>query len=119
VTGDMAGGAESPVYGILQMNEALDRLELREGYRFEVFNAALPVDSTKYAMKWDGEWHITIEVFRDLGLAFAVVLLLIYILVVGWFESFETPLTIMMASPSRSWILPAHALMARSSRRRR
>jgi len=112
VTGDMAGGAESPVYGILQMNEALDRLELREGYRFEVFNAALPVDSTKYAMKWDGEWHITIEVFRDLGLAFAVVLLLIYILVVGWFESFETPLTIMMAIPfSLVGILPAHALM--------
>jgi len=63
-------------------------------------------------MKWDGEWHITIEVFRDLGLAFAVVLLLIYILVVGWFESFETPFTIMAAIPfSLVGILPAHALM--------
>jgi multidrug efflux pump subunit AcrB len=112
VTGDMAGGAESPVYAILQMNKALDRLELPEGYRFEIFNAALPFDSTKYAMKWDGEWHITLEVFRDLGLAFGAVLLLIYILVVGWFESFETPFTIMMAIPfSLVGILPAHALM--------
>jgi len=60
------------------------QIQLPEGYRFEVFNAAQPFDSTKYAMKWDGEWHITYEVFRDLGLAFAAVLLLIYILVVGW-----------------------------------
>ena len=63
-------------------------------------------------MKWDGEWHITIEVFRDLGLAFAAVLLLIYILVVGWFQSFKTPLTIMAAIPfSLVGILPAHAAM--------
>ena len=112
VTGDMAGGAESPVYAILQMNKALESLELPEGYAFDIFNAQQPFDSTKYAMKWDGEWHITIEVFRDLGLAFAVVLLLIYILVVGWFESFETPFTIMAAIPfSLVGILPAHALM--------
>ena len=63
-------------------------------------------------MKWDGEWHITYEVFRDLGLAFAAVLVLIYILVVGWFQSFKTPLTIMVAIPfSLIGILPAHALM--------
>jgi multidrug efflux pump subunit AcrB len=59
-----------------------------------------PFDTSRYAMKWDGEWHITIEVFRDLGLAFAAVLLLIYVLVVGWFQSFKTPLLIM--APSRS-----------------
>jgi multidrug efflux pump subunit AcrB len=112
VTGDMAGGAESPVYAILQMNQALGELELPEGYALDIFNAQQPFDSTKYAMKWDGEWHITLEVFRDLGLAFAVVLLLIYILVVGWFESFETPFTIMAAIPfSLVGILPAHALM--------
>jgi multidrug efflux pump subunit AcrB len=63
-------------------------------------------------MKWDGEWYITYEVFRDLGLAFAAVLVLIYILVVGWFQSFRTPITIMAAIPfSLVGILPAHALM--------
>ena len=112
VLGDVAGAFESPVYAIFQMNEALAQVTLPEGYRFEVFNAAQPFDSTKYAMKWDGEWHITYEVFRDLGLAFAAVLLLIYILVVGWFQSFLTPITIMAAIPfSLVGILPAHAAM--------
>ncbi|MCL4812031.1 MAG: efflux RND transporter permease subunit [Vicinamibacteraceae bacterium] len=112
VTGDMAGGAESPVYAILKMNRALEALELPEGYALEIFNARQPFDSSKYSMKWDGEWHITIEVFRDLGLAFGAVLLLIYILVVGWFQSFRTPITIMAAIPfSLVGILPAHALM--------
>jgi len=112
VTGDVAGGSESPVYAILQMNRTLDQLRLPEGYKFEIFNAHLPSDSTRYAMKWDGEWHITIEVFRDLGLAFAAVLVLIYILVVGWFQSFVTPIVIMMAIPfSLVGILPAHAAL--------
>lgn len=63
-------------------------------------------------MKWDGEWHITYEVFRDLGIAFGVVLLLIFILVVGWFQSFSTPLVIMAAIPfSLVGILPAHGLL--------
>ena len=74
VTGDVAGGAESPVYAILQMNRALLVDALPEGYGFEIFNAQQPFDSSKYAMKWDGEWHITYEVFRDLGIAFAAVL---------------------------------------------
>jgi multidrug efflux pump subunit AcrB len=87
-------------------------LTLPEGYALEVFNATPPFDTSKYAMKWDGEWHITIEVFRDLGLAFAVVLVLIYILVVGWFQSFITPMAIMVAIPfSLVGILPAHAAM--------
>jgi multidrug efflux pump subunit AcrB len=112
VTGDMAGQNESPVYAILAMNEAIARLRLPEGYGLEVFNAAQPFDTSKYAMKWDGEWHITIEVFRDLGLAFAAVLVLIYVLVVGWFQSFRTPLLIMAAIPfSLVGILPAHAAM--------
>jgi multidrug efflux pump subunit AcrB len=94
------------------MNDEIARLTLPEGYGLEVFNATQPFDTSKYAMKWDGEWHITYEVFRDLGLAFAVVLLLIYILVVGWFESFTTPLLIMAAIPfSLVGILPAHATM--------
>jgi multidrug efflux pump subunit AcrB len=112
VTGDLAGAAESPVYAILQMNQALARITLPEGYAFDIFNTQQPFDSTRYAMKWDGEWHITYEVFRDLGLAFAVVLVLIYILVVWWFEGFGVPLTIMAAIPfSLVGILPAHAAM--------
>jgi len=112
VTGDVAGAAESPVYAILQMNKALAAVTLPGGYGLEIFNTRLPFDSSKYAMKWDGEWHITYEVFRDLGLAFAAVLVLIYILVVGWFQSFVTPLTIMLAIPfSLVGILPAHALL--------
>jgi multidrug efflux pump subunit AcrB len=112
VTADVAGAAESPVYAILQMNRALSSIRLPEGYTFDIFSARQPFDSSKYAMKWDGEWHITYEVFRDLGIAFAAVLVLIYILVVGWFQSFVTPLTIMLAIPfSLVGILPAHALL--------
>jgi multidrug efflux pump subunit AcrB len=112
VTGDVAGAVESPVYAILQMNRALSSVRLPEGYGLEIYNTRLPFDSSKYAMKWDGEWHITYEVFRDLGIAFAAVLILIYILVVGWFQSFVTPLTIMLAIPfSLVGILPAHALL--------
>ena len=112
VTGDLAGGSESPVYAITRMNTAIRKLTLPEGYGLEVFNANQPDNSTKYAMKWDGEWHITIEVFRDLGLAFAAVLVLIYVLVVGWFQSLRTPLLIMAAIPfSLVGILPAHAAM--------
>jgi multidrug efflux pump subunit AcrB len=112
VTADVAGKVESPVYAILQLNEAIDRLKLPEGYALERYVARQPFSGDKLAIKWDGEWHITYEVFRDLGLAFAAVLILIYILVVGWFQSFKTPLTIMAAIPfSLIGILPAHALM--------
>jgi multidrug efflux pump subunit AcrB len=112
VTADVAGTIESPVYAILQMNRALGEMRLPEGYGLEIYNTQQPFDSSKYAMKWDGEWHITYEVFRDLGIAFAAVLVLIYILVVGWFQSFITPMTIMLAIPfSLVGILPAHAGM--------
>jgi multidrug efflux pump subunit AcrB len=112
VTGDVAGRAESPVYAILQMNRTMSGLRAADGTPIEIFNTQQPFDSSAYAMKWDGEWHITYEVFRDLGFAFAAVLVLIYILVVGWFQSFDTPLTIMLAIPfSLVGILPAHAAM--------
>ncbi|MFZ2493170.1 MAG: efflux RND transporter permease subunit [Thermoanaerobaculia bacterium] len=112
VTADIAGSEESPVYAILELNKALDKLVLPEGYAMERFTAAQPKSTSLFAMKWDGEWHITYEVFRDLGLAFAAVLVLIYILVVGWFESFKTPLTIMAAIPfSLVGIIPGHAMM--------
>jgi multidrug efflux pump subunit AcrB len=112
VTADVAGKVESPVYAILNLNTAIDQLKLPEGYALERYVASQPLSTDKLAMKWDGEWHITYEVFRDLGAAFAVVLVLIYILVVGWFQSFKTPLAIMVAIPfSLVGIIPAHGLM--------
>ena len=112
VTGDVAGAEESPVYAILKMNKELDNLKLPAGYTLMRYNASMPESTDHYSMKWDGEWHITIEVFRDLGLAFAAVLVLIYVLVVGWFRSFIVPLIIMAPIPlTLVGILPAHALM--------
>jgi multidrug efflux pump subunit AcrB len=112
VTADVAGAEESPVYAVLKLNEAIDRLALPEGYKLERYVAAQPSSTERLAMKWDGEWHISYEVFRDLGLAFAAVLILIYILVTGWFQSFLIPLTIMTAIPfSLVGILPAHGAM--------
>jgi multidrug efflux pump subunit AcrB len=112
VTGDVAGAMESPVYAILKLGPEMDKFKAPEGYAIEQHMAALPTDSEHYSMKWDGEWHITYEVFRDLGVAFAAVLILIYALVVGWFQSFVTPLIIMAAIPfSLVGILPAHGLM--------
>jgi multidrug efflux pump subunit AcrB len=112
VTGDVAGSEESPVYAILKLNEAIEKLKLPEGYALDRYVASQPFMADKFAMKWDGEWHITYEVFRDLGLAFAAVLILIYILVVGWFQSFKTPIAIMAAIPfSLVGILPAHGML--------
>ena len=112
VIGDVAGEKESPVYAILEMQKKIDAITLPEGYKIAQHTAGLPESDRKFAMKWDGEWHITYEVFRDLGMAFAVVLVIIFVLVVGWFQSFSTPLVIMMAIPfSLIGILPAHWLM--------
>ncbi len=100
------------MYAILKMNESLDKLKLPAGYALQRYNAVQPESTERYSMKWDGEWHITIEVFRDLGIAFAAVLVLIYVLVVGWFRSFTTPLVIMAPIPlTLIGILPAHAMM--------
>jgi multidrug efflux pump subunit AcrB len=112
VTADLAGVIESPVYAMLKVRPEIERIHIPEGYGIEQYTASLPPTDTRYALKWDGEWHITYEIFRDLGLAFAVVLILIYILIVGWFQSFVKPLVIMAAIPfSLVGILPAHALL--------
>jgi multidrug efflux pump subunit AcrB len=116
VIGDVAGAVESPVYAILKMNEALRRLDTRafggDGQPLVIHNASMPFADLEPSLKWDGEWHITLEVFRDLGLAFGAVLILIYVLMVGWFRSFVTPLVVMMAIPfSLVGILPAHGLL--------
>jgi multidrug efflux pump subunit AcrB len=112
VIGDVAGAEESPVYAIGKLSDKINALKLPEGYKIAQFTAIQPPDAKKIAIKWDGEWHITYEVFRDLGLAFAAVLVLIYVLVVGWFQSFKTPLVIMAPIPlTLVGILPAHAAM--------
>ena len=138
VIGDVAGQVESPVYAILKMNKALERLNANDfidsgssgresahfsssenqsrltsaATRIKIYNAAQPFTDQRPSIKWDGEWHITIEVFRDLGMAFGAVLVLIYILMVGWFRSFLTPLIVMMVIPfSLVGILPAHGLL--------
>jgi len=116
VIGDVAGIVESPVYAIFQMNEALKKLDTREfggsGAELQILNASMPFSDAEPSMKWDGEWHITIEVFRDLGAAFGACIILIYVLMVGWFRSFLTPAIVMIAIPfSLVGILPAHGLM--------
>jgi multidrug efflux pump subunit AcrB len=109
VMGDLAGEKESPVYAILALNQKLDALKLPDGAGIERFSTEAPETSDRVAMKWDGEWQITYEVFRDLGIAFAVVLALIAVLVVGWFQSFTVPLAILLPIPlSLIGILPGH-----------
>ena len=113
VTGDVADIVESPVYAIFDMNKKLAELDGRDfggrQQRIKIYNLNQPFSESEPAMKWDGEWHITLEVFRDLGLAFCVVMVLIYMLMVGWFKSYITPLAVMAAIPfSLIGILPAH-----------
>jgi multidrug efflux pump subunit AcrB len=109
VTGDVAGREESPVYAIWNMKASIAKLKLPEGYELRQYSSVQPWLENRYAMKWDGEWHITYEVFRDLGGAFAAVLVIIYILVVAWFKSFVTPLVIMTPIPlTLVGILPGH-----------
>ncbi len=108
VFGDVAGAIESPVYALAALNRKLDAAGLPAVARYGLMQ---PPDTEKLALKWDGEWHITLEVFRDLGIAFAAVLVLISLLVVGWFESFAVPFVILVPIPlSLIGILPAHAL---------
>jgi multidrug efflux pump subunit AcrB len=112
VTADVAGTEESPIYAILKLNRALQTVHLPEGYTLQRHMTQPPVSTEQLSMKWDGEWQITYEVFRDLGLAFAAVLVLIYVLVVGWFQSFKTPFVILAPIPlSLVGILPGHALL--------
>ena len=116
VIGDVAGVVESPAYAILRMNKALRTLDTRQfggnGSALKIFNSVQPFTDDQPCLKWDGEWHLTIELFRDLGTAFTVVLVLIFILMVGWFRSFLTPLVVMASIPfSLVGILPAHRVM--------
>jgi len=116
VVADVAGAQESPVYPILEMTKKLEALDARRfggaSASLPIHNLQLPTTASTPSIKWDGEWHITLEVFRDLGVAFAVVLVIIYVLMVGWFKSFLTPVIVMAAIPfSLVGILPAHGAM--------
>lgn len=99
VTADMAGALESPVYAILGMNEKLAKMKLPKGYKINELYMEQPTDESDFTVKWDGEWQLTLEVFRDLGVAFGVAILLIYMLIVGWFQNFKTPIVMMLAIP--------------------
>ncbi len=112
VTGDVAGELESPVYAIMDLQKKLGSIELPAGYRLGELYTRQPADEENFALKWDGEWHITYEVFRDLGIAFAVVLVIIYMLIVGWFQDLTAPFVLMVAIPlSLVGILVGHWLL--------
>ena len=111
VGGPGAEQAESPVYGVLSVGKKLESYRPSEGYAIEQYYASQPWSEAKLSMKWDGEWHITYETFRDMGAAFAVAMLLIYLLIVAQFQSFLTPLIIMAPIPlTLIGILPGHWL---------
>ena len=95
----MAGELESPVYALLDMSSILDQIDLPKGYRLQEEWNQQPSSNQEYTVKWDGEWQITFEVFRDLGAAFAIVIIIIYVLLVGWFQSFKSPVVMLIAIP--------------------
>jgi multidrug efflux pump subunit AcrB len=99
VMADMAGELESPVYSILGMTDKLNAIELPTGYSMNELYIKQPDFEDNYTVKWDGEWQITLEVFRDLGMAFLGVIVIIYMLIVGWFQNFKAPLVMMVAIP--------------------
>ena len=115
ILADMAGKLESPVYAIAAVSDKLKHVKLPKGYSLNEEYTHAPETEDNYTVKWDGEWQITYEVFRDLGAAFAVVLILIYILIVGWFQNFKVPIIMLAAIPLSligiilgHWILGAY-----------
>jgi multidrug efflux pump subunit AcrB len=113
VVADMAGRLDSPLYGMFAMRGALARIATPGGGRLGEFFIRQPEDAYRdYAIKWDGEWQITYETFRDMGAAYAVGLVLIYLLVVAQFGSYLTPLIIMAPIPlTIVGVMPGHALL--------
>lgn len=99
VTADMAGSLESPIYAMSDLSNRLSQVKMPEGYTLhESYTPQLGADD-EVTLKWDGEWQITLEVFRDLGIAFLFVLIIIYILIVAWFQNFVTPLVQLSVIP--------------------
>jgi multidrug efflux pump subunit AcrB len=115
VLADMSGKLESPSYAIASISDNLKNISVPKGFSLSEEYTHQPEMEDNYSVKWDGEWQITYEVFRDLGIAFAVVILLIYILIVGWFQNFTVPLVMLAAIPLSligivlgHWILGAY-----------
>jgi multidrug efflux pump subunit AcrB len=112
VMADMAGNLESPVYAILGMGDKLTDIKLPEGYELDEMYLGQPEFEDNYTVKWDGEWQITLEVFRDLGIAFLGAIIIIYLLIVGWFQNFKAPIVMMVAIPlSLIGIILGHWIM--------
>jgi len=100
VVGDMAGKLESPVYAMGDASKHLNEIKLPAGYKLlqENYNSQ-PKFEDEFSLKWDGEWQITYEVFRDLGIAFLIAIIIIYMLIIGWFQSFTVPLIMLTVIP--------------------
>lgn len=112
VMADMAGALESPAYAILGMEAKLKEIPLPKGYELEEQYLGQPAYEDNFTVKWDGEWQITLEVFRDLGIAFLGAIIIIYMLIVGWFQNFKAPVVMMVAIPlSMVGIVLGHWLM--------
>jgi multidrug efflux pump subunit AcrB len=115
VVGDVApdenSSSESPVYALLDMGDRIAAIRDASGRPLEILFSGRPTDGTRPVLVWDGEWQVTHDVFLDMGIAFGAVLVLIYLLVVGWFHSFVTPMIIMAPIPlTLIGIVPAHAI---------
>jgi multidrug efflux pump subunit AcrB len=112
VTADMAGKMESPFYAISKVSDSLKSIKVPSGYALKEEYTHQPELEDNYSLKWDGEWQITYEVFRDLGIAFLVVIIIIYMLIVAWFQNFTVPIIMLAAIPlSLIGILSGHWLM--------
>lgn len=109
---EVAGSLESPVYPITEVSKRLSEMNLPEGYTLSEEYSKQPKYEDNFGLKWDGEWQITYEVFRDLGLAFMFVLIIIYVLIVAWFQNFITPLVQLSVIPlSLIGIIGGHWIM--------
>ncbi len=112
VTGDMAGDLDSPLYGMFDIYMALTELVVEGQYQLQQYLISQPDNPYRYSIKWDGEWQVTYETFRDMGIAYAVGMILIYLLVVAQFRSYLVPIIIMAPIPlTIIGVLPGHTLM--------
>lgn len=111
VTGDEAGSMDSPLYGMFDLVGQLRRNKIG-GYDLQQTFITPPPDTSRFSVKWDGEWQITYETFRDMGIAYAAGIVLIYLLVVAHFRSYVVPLVIMAPIPlTVIGVMPGHALL--------
>ncbi len=112
VTGGMAGPLDSPLYGMFEIHSKLEAADIADGAPIDQHFVAQPENPYRYGLKWDGEWQVTYETFRDMGIAYSVGLILIYLLVVAQFRSYVVPLVIMAPIPlTIIGVMPGHALL--------